>query len=279
MAGKRVNRVVRRYAGGVVGVFLLAVLAFSMTLFPLFHRIDPYTQDLRNILEAPNKSHWFGTDEFGRDLMSRVIAGGRVSVALSALAVLLGMAIGVPIGLVAGFFGGMTDLILMRVVDILLAFPFILLAVLVVTLAGSGSVNAALAIGVATIPAFARLTRSSTARVVTLEYVTAARAIGCSDLRVALRHVVPNVFTPIIIQATYSLATGVLSIGTLSFIGLGVQPPTPEWGGMLATGRRFMHEAPHVVLFPGLALCLTTIAITLIGDALRAAYEPRLRRI
>lgn len=266
-----------RYLGGVLGGLILATLVLSITLVPIFRPVDPYTQDLTRILEPPNHGRWFGTDDFGRDLFARVAVGGRFSLLMSNLAVFVGGFVGIPLGLVAGMFGGWIDTVVMRATEVLLAFPFILLAILAVTILGGGMWNAAFAIGIAVIPSFARLVRGSVLGVMQSEYITAARALGANRVRIATHHVLRSVATPIVIQATYSMGVGVLSAGALSFVGLGVQPPTPEWGALLATGRGFMLEAPHIVLLPGLALSLAIVGFNLVGDALRLALEPRLR--
>jgi len=271
------RKLVRRYVGGLVGGLILAVLLLLVVVLPLIRTVDPFRQDLGRVLEFPSAEHPFGTDEFGRDVLSRVAAGGRVSLLTATLATALGVAFGIPLGLASGLFGGLTDSMIMRAMDVMLAFPSILLAILLVTVIGSGILNTALAIGLSTIPHFARLIRGSTLQVTTADYVGAARSIGCGNLRIAVTHVLPNISTPIVIQSTFTLARAILRAGSLGFLGLGVQPPTPEWGALIAAGRNNIQDGWHNVLFAGLALSLAVVGINMVGDAIRLAVEPRHR--
>jgi ABC-type dipeptide/oligopeptide/nickel transport system permease subunit len=210
-------------------------------------------------------------------MLSRVVVGGQVSLIVASLGVAVGMTIGLPIGLASGLLGGRTDAVLMRAIDVMLAFPSILLAILLVALIGSGVLNTAVAIGISAVPVFARLVRGAGLVVVASDYVLAARSIGCSNLRIALKYLLPNISTPIIIQASYSLGVSILRAGSLGFLGLGVQPPNPEWGALLASGRNYIQESYYIVLFPGLALSLAVVGVNLLGDAVRLAIEPRQR--
>jgi ABC-type dipeptide/oligopeptide/nickel transport system permease subunit len=272
---RRFGQRLSRYWSGFVGASILSVLLFGIVLLPLIRPVNPFRQDLSRVLEGPSAEHPFGTDEFGRDLLSRVMVGGQVSLIVASLGVVVGMMIGLPIGLASGLFGGWTDAVLMRGIDVMLAFPSILLAILLVTVIGSGVANTAIAIGVSSVPVFARLVRGAGLVVVASEYVLAARSIGCSNLRIAVRHILPNVSTPIIVQASYALAVSILRAGSLGFLGLGVQPPSPEWGALLASGRNYIQEGYHIVFFPGLALSLAVVGFNLLGDAVRLAIEPR----
>lgn len=226
-------------------------------------------------LQPPSAAHIFGTDDLGRDIFSRVLAGARVSVQVGFISVGISLAAGVPLGLLAGFYGGRTDDVIMRAMDMLFAFPAILLAIVVLAVLGPGVVNAMIAIGIVYTPIFARITRASVLSVREEVYVRAASSLGAGDLRLLRLHVLPNVLPPIIVQTSVSLAFAILSEAALSFLGLGAQRPTPAWGLMLAEGRGFIQQAWWMALFPGLAIFVTVLAFNLVGDALRDALDPR----
>jgi peptide/nickel transport system permease protein len=257
----------------VVVILLVVVAVFAPTLAPY----DPLRPDFRRIAEPPSAQHWFGTDQNGRDILSRVIYGTRISVTIGVAAVLLGLALGTSMGLIAGYFGGGIDTFLMRTVDVLLAFPGILLAILIISIFGSSVVNIVIALAFFSVPTFARVSRGSALTLRTLDYVQAGRAIGGSSLRVLLRHVLPNAWAPVVVYGTLRCATAILGGAALSFLGLGISPPTPEWGLMVSQGREIMRSAPHVMLFPGLAIFVTVLAVNLLGDVLRDVMDPKTR--
>ncbi|MDR7538302.1 MAG: ABC transporter permease [Armatimonadota bacterium] len=261
----------------VVGLVVLLGIGAAAALAPWISPYDPGTQVWEMALQPPSVSHWLGTDEFGRDVLSRILFGGRISLAVGFLAVGMAAGIGVPAGLVSGYAGGRVDVIVMRIMDVLLAFPAILLALAIVGALGPGVRNAILAVGIVVIPAFARVVRGATLVVRTQDYVEAARAVGAGAGRIVARHVFPNAMAPVIVQATLGVGTAILSSAGLSFLGLGAQPPTPDWGGMLSSGREFMLQAWWITTFPGMAIMLTVLGFNLVGDALRDMLDPRLR--
>lgn len=254
----------------LIGGFLL--LAFAA---PLIAPSDPMAQALYNRLSPPTFEHPFGTDDFGRDILSRVIYGARISLRVGVFAVLIALILGTCIGVVAGYWGGWIDQILMRLMDLLLAFPSILLAIGIVAILGPGLENAMLAVGIVAMPQYARLVRASVLTVRETDYVMAARALGASDWRILCVAVLPNCLAPLIVQATLGLATAILDAAGLSFLGLGAQPPTPEWGAMLSQGRELIVRAPWVLTFPGGAIFFTVLAFNLVGDGLRDALDPK----
>jgi glutathione transport system permease protein len=244
---------------------------------PFVAPFDPATPDYDNLLEGPSLLHLFGTDAYGRDILSRIIWGGRVSLTVGLLSVALGGVAGVLIGLVSGFFGGWIDTVLMRLMDVLLAFPGIVLAIGVVALLGPGIDNVIYAIAVFSIPVFARLVRGSTLALKNTLYVQAARSIGVSRLTQMLRHILPGAMPGVIVYASLRLGTSILTAASLSFIGLGARPPSAEWGAMLSDGRSYLGVADHLTLFPGLAIFATVLAFNILGDGLRDALDQKLR--
>lgn len=237
---------------------------------------DPLHIQLDKSLISPNGEFFFGTDDKGRDILSRVIYGTQLSLLVGVVAVGIGAFIGVPIGLIAGYYGGWWDTVLMRIIDVLLAFPGMLLALAIVSALGPSLFNVMIAVGIFSIPTFARLVRGSTLTVKKLEYIDAVRALGANDLRIITIHILPNVASPIIVQGTLRLATAILTAAGLSFLGMGAQPPTPEWGAMLSNGRDFIFSAPYVAIFPGMAIALLVIGFNLFGDGLRDALDQRM---
>jgi len=258
-----------------LSLMFVVLLALVVVAAPLLGRFDPLEQDLMRAFRPPDGQHWFGTDRFGQDIYSRVVHGARLSLAVGFFSVLMGLTAGVGIGLTAGFFGGVTDELLMRFIDVLLAFPGILLAILIVSVLGSSLLNVIVALAVFSVPIFARMARGSVLATKNLEYVDAARAVGAATARILLRHIVPNILGPIVVYATLRMASAILGGATLSFLGMGLAPPAPEWGLMVALGRQQVQSAPHVVFFPGLAIFLTVLAFNLLGDALRDVIDPR----
>jgi peptide/nickel transport system permease protein len=257
-------------AGLVVGFVLMAVLA------PV---LAPHAPDdpVGKRLTAPQRAYPMGTDEFGRDILSRIIFGGRISLWVGVVAVGIGLVGGASVGLVSGYVGGRLDLFLMRVVDVMFSIPPIILAITLTGVLGPGLTNATVAIGLVYLPTFARVARGPVLAVVGREYIEAARAAGGGATRVLSRHVLPNVMAPLIVQTTLALSTAILAEATLSFLGLGIQPPEPSWGTMLGTGRKYMELAPWVAIFPGAAVMLLVLGFNLLGDGLRDVLDPRLR--
>ncbi len=245
---------------------------------PLLAPADPRDQNLRTALRAPGQDGYLlGSDELGRDTLSRVIHGSRISLAIGVAAVAFGVLLGIPLGIASGFYGGALDSLTMRISDMLLAVPRLLLGIVIVATWGIGFWTLVIAIGFPDVPIFARLVRGSTLTISQMEYVTAARALGSPDTRIMRRHILPNLIGPLTVQSTFSMAAAILTAGGLSFLGLGVRPPTPEWGYMLAQARTYMRVAPHLITFPGIALATVVLGINLLGDALRQAYDPRFR--
>jgi peptide/nickel transport system permease protein len=238
--------------------------------------MDPIKQDLSHRLTAPGREFMLGADGFGRDLLSRTIWGARVSIIVGLLSVIVGAAIGVLIGVVPGYLGGRVDQVAMGVVDIVMAFPMLLLAITIVAVFGGGLLNLVIAIGISNVPHFARITRGEALRVRNLEYVDAARAIGASQTRVILRHIFPNLLATMVVLFTLRTSSAVLTESSLSFLGLGLPPPLPSWGVMLAEGQRFLTVAPWVSIVPGAAIALLVFGLNLFGDGLRDAMDPRL---
>ncbi|HHY31800.1 MAG TPA: ABC transporter permease [Firmicutes bacterium] len=273
-AWRRLLRNRSAVAGGVL-VLLLAAVAIAA---PYLAPYDPLAPSLEDRLSPPSVLHWLGTDDLGRDILSRIIYGARASLQVGILAVAFALAAGAVLGIVAGYYGGLMDNLIMRVMDVMLAFPGVLLAIAVVAIMGPSLGNAMVAIGIVSIPVYARIVRSSTLQVKASEYLEAARALGASDLRIILRHVLPNCMAPLIVQATLGIATAILDAAGLSFLGLGAQPPTPEWGAMLSGGRAFLRVAPWVTAFPGIAIVLLVMGFNMFGDGLRDALDPRLKQ-
>lgn len=252
-------------------VFFVAVAIFAPQLAPY----DPAATDFLAVRQAPSAEYLLGTDDVGRDVLSRVIFGARASLMAGVISVVIAMLLGVPLGLVSGFYGGFLDELIMRFTDALLSFPFLILAVALAAALGPSLQNAMIAIGIASAPTFIRLTRGQVLAVKAEEYVQAARALGTGDARILARHILPNSFTPLLIQATLTIAQAIIAESSLSFLGLGVQPPTPSWGGMLNTAKGFMAQAPWMAIWPGLSIFVTVLAFNLFGDGLRDALDPR----
>lgn len=260
--------------GGGIVLCLVLVALFA----PLLAPHDPLKIDLTHKLEGPSLEHWMGTDDKGRDILSRVIYGAQLSLGVGIVSVSIGAFAGIILGLAAGYYGRWFDTIVMRFIDVLLAFPGILLALAIVSALGPSLINVMIAIGVFSVPTFARIVRGSTLAAKKMEYIDAIRALGASDLKIIFVHILPNILSPIIVQGTLRLATAILSASALSFLGMGAQPPSPEWGAMLSSGRAFLWNAPHVATFPGLAIALAVLGFNLVGDGLRDALDPRMKQ-
>lgn len=265
-----------RHRGGMLGGILLALLVLMAVFAPALAPYDPFAVDPMVALMPPSGDHLMGTDTLGRDLFSRVIFGARISLRLGIVAVSIAMSVGIMLGLVAGYYGGFVDSLFMRFVDILLAFPPLVLALIAVFALGPGLTNAMIAVGIAAIPAYARVTRGEVLSAKQNLYVQAAQAVGATHRLVILRHVLPNIIAPNIVVAALGTGTAILAGSALSFLGLGAQAPLPEWGLMLAQGRGFMRLAWWLTFFPGLGIMLTVMSLNLLGDGLRDVLDPRL---
>jgi ABC-type dipeptide/oligopeptide/nickel transport system permease subunit len=260
-----------------VGTIFLAVVVFGALFGTYLTPYNPEAPTIQLRLQQPSLAHPFGTDEFGRDLLTRVMVGARPILASGLISVTLATLAGAVIGIAGGFWGGLRDDVLMRLMDIMLSFPTILLAILVLASLGPGLVNSIVAITCSMVPVFARLVRSLVLTIVRQEYVTAGRALGSSDVHLIYQHVVPNMLPPILVQATAMLAVAMSYASALNFLGLGITPPTPDWGLMVSEGQRLIFDAPYIPLFPGLAITLTVLAVNFIGDGLRDRLDPALR--
>lgn len=257
------------------GAGLLLVLLLASILAPVLAPDEPNAQSWLTRLKPPSAEHWLGTDAFGRSVLTRVLYGGRVSLLAGFLPVVIGLTIGTTIGILAGYFGKSTDRLLMRLMDILLAFPGLLLALAIIGTLGPGFQNAVIAIGVGMIPVFARLARAEVLNIKSNDFVEAAGALGASAPRIIFRHLLPSMTSPLVVQATISVGTAILSTAGLSFLGLGVQPPTSDWGEMLASARRYLPTSWWLAVFPGVMIALTVLSFNLLGDGLRDALDPR----
>ncbi|NLF65667.1 MAG: ABC transporter permease [Chloroflexi bacterium] len=280
-------RRLRRQRSALVGALILGILVFSAIFAPLIAPFEPEAR-LRDVgrrdgpcihllgCPADEPQHLMGIDGNFRDVFSRVIYGARVSLRVGVLTVSFAIIVGTTLGAVAGYMGGWVDQIIMRILDVVLAFPFLLLAIAIVSILGAGLTNAMLAIAIVTIPQYARVVRASVLSVREMEFVEASRALGASHAQILFGRILPNALPPLIVQGTLGIATAILDTAALSFIGLGAQPPTPEWGAMLSSERNQVFSAPHLVFFPGLAIMLTVLGFNLLGDGLRDALDPRL---
>lgn len=270
-------RRLRRNTAGWVGLWLTLAVIVAAVAAPLLSPYDP-TQMFRDArLAPPGPAHWFGTDELGRDLLSRILYGARVSVQVGLISVGIGAAGGSVLGLISGYYRGIVDMLVSRFMDILFAFPSILLAMAVVAVLGPSLTNTMVAIGIVYIPIFTRVVRAAVLAVRELEYVEAARALGLREARILLAHVLPNSVAPLLVQASLALSGAILTEAALSFLGLGVQPPTPSWGSMLSASRRYMELGYWTALFPALATMVTVLGFNLLGDGLRDVLDPRLK--
>lgn len=261
--------------GLILLVFLIAIAVFA----PLFadYEEDAISQNMKVRLQSPNNKHIFGTDQYGRDLFARIIFGARVSLSIGLITIALSLTVGAIIGSVSGYYGGRIDDVLMRIMDVFLAIPQMLMAISIVAALGPGIFNLLIAMSISSVPRFARIVRSSILSIKDQEFIEAARACGTRDRRIIFKHIIPNAIGPIIVQATLSIAGTIIAISGLSFLGLGIKAPMPEWGSMLAEGKAQMRYYPYIVIIPGLSIVFTVMALNLMGDGLRDALDPRLK--
>lgn len=262
----------------MVGAVIIGFYLLMMLVAPIMAPYDPYEISLEDKLTPPSMEHWMGTDDKGRDILSRILYGSRLSVGVGFASVLFGAFFGITLGLIAGYYGKQVDTIISRLLDIMLAFPGILLALAIISALGPGLINVTIAVGVFSIPLFARIVRGSTMEVKKLEYIDAIRTLGANDFTIIFKHILPNILSPIIVQGSMRLATAILSAAGLSFLGLGAQPPSPEWGAMLSSGRDFIFSAPYMAIFPGLMISILVLGFNLFGDGLRDALDPKLKK-
>lgn len=268
----------RRNKTASIGAAICIILALVAVSAPVTAPYDPIKQSFRDQLKPPSLLHLLGTDEFGRDVFSRILHGARLALLVGFVAVSIALVAGVALGVVSGYFGGWIDNIIMRVMDVLLAFPYILLAIGIMAILGPSLVNVMIAIGIVSVPEYARVVRSSVLVVKGEDFIEAARAVGADDRWIIFRHVLRNCLGPVIVQATLSVGRAVINAAGLSFLGLGAQPPAPEWGSMLNAGRPYMFDAPWITAFPGIAILVTVLGFNLLGDGLNETLDPRLRQ-
>ncbi|MEP7208880.1 MAG: ABC transporter permease [Casimicrobiaceae bacterium] len=271
---RALRRLVHR-KGAIVGLGVIVFFVLIAIFAPWVSPQDPLATSWGAIRKAPSAAHWFGTDEIGRDVLARVIWGARASLLAGMVSVLISLSLGVPIGLLAGYAGRWPDMLISRITDAMLASPFLILAIALAAFLGPSLTNAMIAIGISATPIFIRLTRAQVMAVKVEDYIEAARALGNSHLRIALRHILPNVVPPLIVQATLALAAAVIAEASLSFLGLGQQPPAPSWGSMLNTAKNYIDNAPWMAVWPGLSIFLLVLSFNLLGDGLRDALDPR----
>ena len=271
-------RRLRKNPLAMFGLFIVVLLIFFAITADVIAPYKYYEQNLINSFQSPSKEHLFGTDEFGRDILSRIIHGSRISLQVGLIAVGISVIFGGFFGAVAGYYGGRIDNLIMRGMDILLSIPSILLAIAIAASLGPGLYNMMVAVGISTTPQYARIIRGSVLSLRGQEFVEAAKAVGSSDTRIIMKHILPNCLAPIIVQSTLGVASAILTAAGLSFIGLGIQPPTPEWGGMLSAARGYVRDYAYMTISPGLAIMITILALNFLGDGLRDAMDPKMKR-
>jgi len=268
----------RKNTAAMAGLVVLVILVLVAIFADVITKEGLDYQDLNRTFITPSRDHVLGTDHLGRDQLTRIIYGSRTSLMVGFIVVSVALLAGGLIGALAGFYGGKVDNFLMRGIDILMCIPSLILAIAIASALGTGLINMMIAVGISAIPGYARVTRSSVLTIREQEFIEAARSIGANDFRLILRHILPNSMAPIIVQSTMGIAGAILSAAALSFIGLGIQPPTPEWGFMLSIGRRYFRDFPHLTVFPGLAIVIVVLALNLVGDGLRDALDPKLKK-
>ena len=271
---RRMKKSKSAMAGLVIVVILVLIAIFADLIVPYESAL---AQDTASKLQAPNAEHWFGTDDLGRDIFARIIHGTRVSLFMGVTATVCALFLGIILGTIAGYYGGILDGVIMRILDIFMCIPYILLALVIVAALGTSIPNLLFAMTISGAPSFARIIRSVILTLVNQEYIEAAKVYGASNLKIMLRHIIPNAMGPIIVQATMAVAGCITSTAGLSFIGMGIQAPRPEWGAMLSNGREFMRYYPYLVIIPGLFIVITSLSLNLLGDGLRDALDPKLR--
>jgi len=277
----KVLQVLKQMSYNRMAMLGAVILLVEVTLVLLAPVIAPYSYskiDMTVAYQGPSLAHPFGTDDVGRDILSRILYGGRYSLGMGILSILISMVIGMAIGSIAGYFGGAVDNLIMRFLDIVQSMPGMLLTIVLSTVLGPGYFNTILALAINNVPSNARLLRAQMLKVRENEYIEAAKSINCNKVQIIVKHLIPNSFSPLIVTATMGVAHTITAAAGLSFIGLGVQPPTPEWGAMLSGSRQFMNQYPHMVIFPGLAIAVTVLSLNLMGDGLRDALDPKLKR-
>ena len=275
---KRIMKQMRKNKMAMLGLIIFLIELILLVLAPLIIPYDYTAMDIMAIQQGPSAQHWFGTDELGRDIFSRILYGGRYSVTMGLISVAISTTIGMAIGAVAGYFGGQVDNIIMRILDVIQSLPAMLLTIVISAALGSGYFNTILALSVNGLPASALMLRAQMMKVRDSEYIEAAVSINCSRFRIITSHLIPNTLSAKIVQATMAVANMIVMAASLSFIGLGVQPPTQEWGAMLSGARQFIRQCPHMVIAPGMAIAITILALNLLGDGLRDALDPKLKR-
>jgi peptide/nickel transport system permease protein len=273
---RALRRLVHR-RGAMLGAGVVLFFVLIAVFAPVVSPYSPIATDWGAVRKAPTWAHWLGTDEIGRDVLSRVIFGARASLMAGVVSVLISLSLGVPLGLFSGYIGGFLDGLLMRFVDAMLACPFLILAIALAAFLGPSLTNAMIAIGISAMPAFVRLTRAQTLSTKVEDYVEAAKAVGNPHIRIVLRHILPNILAPIMVQATLAIAAAIIAEASLSFLGLGQQPPDPSWGSMLNTAKNFLSQAPWMAWWPGLAIFVVVLSFNLLGDGLRDALDPKHR--
>ncbi|HWQ16382.1 MAG TPA: ABC transporter permease [Sulfolobales archaeon] len=262
-----------------VSLYVVGLMIFIAIFGSLLTPYNPYDFDLSRARQPPSLAHPFGTDELGRDILSRILEGAKYTIGISIASVLLGVVIGVILGLASGYLGGLWDTVIQRIVDVMLAFPTVLLAIALVASLGQGVVSLIIAIAISTFPVYARLVRGVVLQVVSEDYIAAARLLGKGKIYIMFRHVLPNSISPIVVQATYYMGLSILLASALGFLGLGVPPPTPEWGAMIGSGRTYLFSSPHIVVFPGIFIMISALSFNLLGDGLRDALDPKARAL
>jgi glutathione transport system permease protein len=265
-----------RQKSAMLALCVMVVLFLLALIGPAIVPYNPIQPDYSSVLQLPSAKHWLGTDEFGRDMLSRIINGTRISLAVSLVSVFVGSVTGTVIGLTAGYYGGKYDVLVMRICDVMFAFPGILQAIAIIAIVGPGLQNVVIAVAIYSVPIFIRIVRGSTLALKNMTYVEAARAMGIPDREIIWRHIFPGTFSIVLVYFTMRIGTAILIAASLSFLGLGAQPPIPEWGAMLSSGREYLTSAPHAALFPGLAILITCLAFNLFGDGLRDALDRKI---
>ncbi|WP_040979609.1 nickel transporter permease [Oceanobacillus jeddahense] len=261
----------------IIGLWIVVFFIILAIFAPLIAPYDPIEQNMAIMLESPSLEHLLGTDEFGRDILSRILYGAQISLAIGVVGVFIAVIIGVILGTISGYFGGFIDNLIMRIMDIFMAFPSFLLALAIVSVLGPGMINVMIAIGIFSIPNFSRISRSAVISIKNMEYIEATKAMGGHDFRIIIKHVIPNCISPIIVIASMQIATAIITAAGLSFLGMGAQPPTPEWGAMLSSGREYLRVAPHVSTIPGLAIMFLVLGFNMLGDGIRDALDPKMK--